>query len=271
METADIGQGRAYPSAISQYIPGMPDFVPLSVAFLLAILMCVLVYIFCGKQNGVMSFGQLAKTPRCRIWRHLSEKADHYRDDHLRWTRRNGRDRRGIRLPAPLLRRIFRRLGISGDRGRSARTQSSARDIYRRNLLWRASETRRDLCRHRNEIRLKDLVEVLQAIIIIFVASLPEVHEEISMGELLTLAFILILLFSSIRLATPLIFAALGWNVLRACRRDQYRSRGVDACRSIHGGRCHLPISESRISGSYRGVVAGGVVASRFCRRMYQI
>ena len=48
MQTAEIGQGAHIPR-ISQYIPGMPDFVPLSVAFLLAILMCILVYIFLWK------------------------------------------------------------------------------------------------------------------------------------------------------------------------------------------------------------------------------
>ena len=48
METAEIGKGAHIPR-ISQFIPGMPDFVPLSVAFLLAILMCVLVYIFLWK------------------------------------------------------------------------------------------------------------------------------------------------------------------------------------------------------------------------------
>src|SRR5688572_15955792 len=48
MQTAEIGQGAHIPR-ISQYIPGMPDFVPLSIAFLIAILMCILVYIFLWK------------------------------------------------------------------------------------------------------------------------------------------------------------------------------------------------------------------------------
>jgi simple sugar transport system permease protein len=48
MQTAEIGQGAHIPR-ISQYIPGMPDFVPLSVAFLLALLMCALVYVFLWK------------------------------------------------------------------------------------------------------------------------------------------------------------------------------------------------------------------------------
>ncbi len=48
MQTVPIGEAAHIPR-ISQFIPGMPDFVPLSVAFLLAILMCVLVYIFLWK------------------------------------------------------------------------------------------------------------------------------------------------------------------------------------------------------------------------------
>ena len=48
LETAPIGAAAHIPR-ISQFIPGMPDFVPLSVAFLLAILMCVLVYVFLWK------------------------------------------------------------------------------------------------------------------------------------------------------------------------------------------------------------------------------
>ncbi|MER3429943.1 MAG: ABC transporter permease [Blastocatellia bacterium] len=45
MQTAPVG-GAAHIPRISQYIPGMPDFVPLSLAFPLALLMCLLVYVF---------------------------------------------------------------------------------------------------------------------------------------------------------------------------------------------------------------------------------
>src|SRR6188768_3313615 len=48
MQTAEIGQGAHIPR-ISQYIPGMPEFIPLSIAFSLAILMCILVYVFLWK------------------------------------------------------------------------------------------------------------------------------------------------------------------------------------------------------------------------------
>jgi simple sugar transport system permease protein len=48
LQTVPIGEAAQIPR-ISQFIPGMPEFVPLSVAFLLAITMCVLVYIFLWK------------------------------------------------------------------------------------------------------------------------------------------------------------------------------------------------------------------------------
>ena len=48
LQTVPVGEAAHIPR-ISQFIPGMPDFVPLSVAFLLAITMCVLVYIFLWK------------------------------------------------------------------------------------------------------------------------------------------------------------------------------------------------------------------------------
>ena len=48
MQTAEIGPGAHIPRS-SQYIPGMPEFVPLSVAFLIALLMCGLVYVFLWK------------------------------------------------------------------------------------------------------------------------------------------------------------------------------------------------------------------------------
>lgn len=48
LQTVPIGEAAHIPR-ISQFIPGMPEFVPLSVAFLLAIAACVLVYIFLWK------------------------------------------------------------------------------------------------------------------------------------------------------------------------------------------------------------------------------
>jgi simple sugar transport system permease protein len=48
LETVEIGQAAHIPR-ISQYFPGMPEFVPLNVSFILAILVSALVYIFIWK------------------------------------------------------------------------------------------------------------------------------------------------------------------------------------------------------------------------------
>lgn len=45
LQSAPIGEAAHIPR-ISQFLPGMPPFIPLNISFLLALLMCVLVYIF---------------------------------------------------------------------------------------------------------------------------------------------------------------------------------------------------------------------------------
>jgi ABC-type uncharacterized transport system permease subunit len=62
LQTAPIGEAAHIPR-ISQFIPGMPDFVPLSVAFLLAIVMCVLVYIFLWKTKWGYELRAVGQNP----------------------------------------------------------------------------------------------------------------------------------------------------------------------------------------------------------------
>ncbi len=62
LQTAEIGEAAHIPR-ISQFIPGMPDFVPLSVAFLIAILMCVLVYIFLWKTKWGYELRAVGENP----------------------------------------------------------------------------------------------------------------------------------------------------------------------------------------------------------------
>ena len=62
LQTVPIGEAAHIPR-ISQFIPGMPDFVPLSVAFLLAILMCVLVYIFLWKTKWGYELRAVGENP----------------------------------------------------------------------------------------------------------------------------------------------------------------------------------------------------------------
>lgn len=73
MQTAEIGPGAHIPR-ISQYIPGMPDFVPLSVAFLLAILMCVLVYIFLWKTKWGYELRAVGENPSAAEYGGISPK-----------------------------------------------------------------------------------------------------------------------------------------------------------------------------------------------------
>ena len=62
LQTAEIGEAAHIPR-ISQLIPGMPEFVPLSVAFLIAILMCVLVYVFLWKTKWGYELRAVGENP----------------------------------------------------------------------------------------------------------------------------------------------------------------------------------------------------------------
>jgi general nucleoside transport system permease protein len=73
MQTAEIGPAAHIPR-ISQYIPGMPDFVPLSVAFLLATLMCVLVYIFLWKTKWGYELRAVGENPSAAEYGGISPK-----------------------------------------------------------------------------------------------------------------------------------------------------------------------------------------------------
>lgn len=73
MQTAEVGQGAHIPR-ISQYIPGMPDFVPLSVAFLLAILMCFLVYFLLWKTKWGYELRAVGENPSAAEYGGISPK-----------------------------------------------------------------------------------------------------------------------------------------------------------------------------------------------------
>lgn len=73
MQTVEIGDA-AHIARISQFIPGMPDFVPLSVAFLLAILMCVLVYIFLWKTKWGYELRAVGENPSAAEYGGISPK-----------------------------------------------------------------------------------------------------------------------------------------------------------------------------------------------------
>jgi simple sugar transport system permease protein len=73
MQTAEIGPAAHIPR-ISQYIPGMPDFVPLSVAFLLAILMCIFVYFVLWKTKWGYELRATGQNPTAAEYGGISVK-----------------------------------------------------------------------------------------------------------------------------------------------------------------------------------------------------
>lgn len=73
LQTAPIGEAAHIPR-ISQFIPGMPDFVPLSVAFLLAVLMCFLVYIFLWKTKWGYELRAVGANPSAAEYGGISPK-----------------------------------------------------------------------------------------------------------------------------------------------------------------------------------------------------
>jgi simple sugar transport system permease protein len=73
MQTAEIGQNAQIPR-ISQYIPGMPDFVPLSIAVVLAIVMCILVYIFLWKTKWGYELRAVGENPSAAEYGGISPK-----------------------------------------------------------------------------------------------------------------------------------------------------------------------------------------------------
>ncbi len=73
LQTVPIGEAAHIPR-ISQFIPGMSDFVPLSIAFLIAILMCVLVYIFLWKTKWGYELRAVGENPSAAEYGGISPK-----------------------------------------------------------------------------------------------------------------------------------------------------------------------------------------------------
>lgn len=73
LQTAPIGEAAHIPR-ISQFIPGMSDYVPLSVAFIIAILMCGLVYVFLWKTKWGYELRAVGQNPSAAEYGGISPK-----------------------------------------------------------------------------------------------------------------------------------------------------------------------------------------------------
>ena len=74
LQTGPIGEAAHIPR-ISQFIPGMSDFVPLSVAFLIAVLVCVLVYIFLWKTKWGYELRAVGENPSAAEYGGITQKS----------------------------------------------------------------------------------------------------------------------------------------------------------------------------------------------------
>jgi simple sugar transport system permease protein len=73
LQTAQIGVSAHIPR-ISQFVPGMSSFVPLSVAFVIAILACILVYIFLWKTKWGYELRAVGENPSAAEYGGISVK-----------------------------------------------------------------------------------------------------------------------------------------------------------------------------------------------------
>ena len=167
-----IGEAAHIPR-ISQFIPGMPDFVPLSVAFLMALLMCVLVYVFLWKTKWGMNCGPSVKIRRRRNTAELSPKKQiviamsYFGRTCREWSR----SARYWVIVICIFTIFSGEVGILGI-AVALLGRNHPVGVFFAAHLFRGTSTRRIFCRYRNDRFQRIFVEVLQAIVILFVASL---------------------------------------------------------------------------------------------------
>lgn len=73
LQTAEIGSAAHIPR-ISQLVPGMSNFVPLSVAFIIAIIACILVYVFLWKTKWGYELRAVGENPSAAEYGGISVK-----------------------------------------------------------------------------------------------------------------------------------------------------------------------------------------------------
>ena len=121
METVPIGAG-AHIARLGKFIPGFPERIPLNLAFLLALVACVLVYVFLWRTQWGYEIRATGSNPSAAEYGGIS-----IRKQIVLAMAVSGAlagmvgDQRGARLPLPLLRRLLRQLRLHRHRRGAAR------------------------------------------------------------------------------------------------------------------------------------------------------
>jgi ABC-type uncharacterized transport system permease subunit len=171
LETAPIGEAAHIPR-ISQFIPGMSDFVPLSVAFLLAILMCFLVYVFLWKTKWGYELRAVGENPSAAEYGGISP-----RQQIVRAMAISGGLAGMVAIGEVLGNRYLYYHDFSGEVGFwgiavALLGRNHPVGVFFAALFFAVLQRGGIFVDIETKYVSKDLVEVLQAIVILFVASL---------------------------------------------------------------------------------------------------
>jgi len=143
METSQIGAG-AHIARLGRFIPGLPERIPLNLAFVLALICCALVYLFLWRTKWGYELRATGSNPTAAEYGGISVR----KQIVIAMTISGAlAGMVGINevLPLSLLRRIFRELWVHRYRRGSAGTESSCRCLAGCITVWHA-HSRRDLC-----------------------------------------------------------------------------------------------------------------------------
>ena len=211
METAPIGANAHIPR-LGRFIPGFPERIPVNVAFLLALAACGAVYFFLWRTKWGYELRATGSNPSAAEYGGISVR----KQIVVAMAISGGLaglcgHQRGAGLPPPVLRRVFGQLRLHGHRGGAAREQSpggrAAGGLPVRHPLARRHPGG---CVHpaRDEGHRADPASDHH-----FVCRrrrlLPRHLQEVRVDPMRDL-FTAQLFWSTIRLSTPLILAALG-------------------------------------------------------------
>jgi ABC-type uncharacterized transport system permease subunit len=149
--------------------PGFPERIPLNLAFILAVIACILVYIFCGRRNGDMNCAPRAQSLGGRCGG-VSIRKQIILAMGISGGQRAWSALTKCRLSTQLLRRLLCKLWVCRHRVSAARAQPSSGCFWPRSRFFCAANFVDAFTLHIS----KDIVDMLQGIVIILVALRPE-------------------------------------------------------------------------------------------------